>query len=97
MAITVAAAYAGTYSKTWNVTSSADGDTTSSVSHGFGAAPALYWVVPLLSANAYAKQWAITSVTANVINFAGISAASSGLAGTPQVQIVAMLPNSLIG
>ena len=97
MAVTNAAVFAGTYTTSWNVTSSADADLAGVISHGFGVAPALVWLVPLLSANFYGKQWSLGSVSATVINLVAISATGQGLAGTPQLQVVAMLPNSLIG
>jgi hypothetical protein len=92
--VTIAAAYAGTYSKTWTVVSSADADTTQSVSHGFGAAPALYWLTPLLP-QAYGKQWTI-AVTSTLITVTGISSTGAGTTSA-QLLISAMLPNSLIG
>jgi hypothetical protein len=92
--VTITASLAGTYSKSWNVVSSADGDTTGSVSHGFGVAPALYWLVPLLP-QAYGKQWYISAVSSTTITITGISSTSAGTS-VAQLQIVAMLPHSII-
>lgn len=95
MSVTVAANYAGTYSKTWNVTSSADGDTAGTVSHGFAAAPVLVWLVPLTS-NAYLHQWTLGVISATTILLGATSSTGAGLAGTPQLAVVAMLPHSMI-
>lgn len=95
MTVTVAAAFAGTYSKSWNVTASADTDLAGTVSHGFGVAPALVWLVPLL-VGFYTKQWTVGTVTASTIPLVAISATGGGVAGTPQLQVIAMLPHSII-
>ncbi len=95
MAVTVAASFAGTYSKSWNVTSSADADTAGTITHGFGVAPALVWAVPLL-AGFYTKQWLIGAISTTTIILAAISATGGGVAGTPQLQVIAMLPHSII-
>lgn len=97
MSVTSAANFAGTYSKSWDVTATADGDTTGTISHGFGATPGLVWLVPLQSAQAYGKQWSLGTVNTSTITINGVSAASSGLAGTPQLRVIAMLPHSIIG
>jgi hypothetical protein len=85
----------GPYSKSWNVTASADADAAGTVSHGFPSAPAMVWLVPLLSANAYGKQWALTAVSATTIIITGVSSTSSGTS-VAQLQLIAMLPHSLI-
>jgi hypothetical protein len=85
----------GPYSKSWNVAASADADTTGTVSHGFPSAPAMVWLVPLLSANAYGKQWALGTVSATTIIVNGVSSTGSGTT-TAQLQIIAMLPHSII-
>jgi hypothetical protein len=96
-AVSIAAVFtASAYTKSWNVTSPNDSDTAATVSHGFGVAPALVWLVPLLSANCYGHQWAVGTVTASTIPLTATSASGSGLAGTPQVQVIAMLPTSII-
>jgi len=91
--VTISPALAGTYSKTWSVESSADTDTTGSVSHGFGAAPALYWLTFLLP-QCYGKQWTI-AVTSTVITITGISSTGAGTTAA-QLLISAMLPHSII-
>ena len=96
MAVTNTAVFAGTYSKSWNVIATADTDTAGVVSHGFGVAPALVWLVPLLSANFYGKQWALGTVNTSVINLVAVSFTGGGLTSTPQLQAIAMLPHSII-
>lgn len=91
--VTITPSLAGTYSKTWNVVSSADADTTGTVSHGFGATPAMVWLVPLLP-QAYGKQWYPT-VSSTTIVVTGISSTGAGSTAA-QLQIIAMLPHSII-
>jgi len=96
MSVTNAAVFAGTYSKSWNVISTADTDLAGTISHGFGVAPALVWLVPLLSANFYGKQWSLGAVNTSTIGLVAISFTGGGLTSTPQLQVIAMLPHSLI-
>jgi hypothetical protein len=100
MAITITPVLAGTYAKTWNITSSADGDLTAQIPHGFtvqyvATAPALVLLTPLQH-QAYTKQWTLGVVDATNINLGATSAAGGGLAGTPQLQVVALLPQSIM-
>ena len=87
----------GKTTKAWNVISTADTDVAGVISHGFGVAPALVWLVPLLSPQFYGKQWSILSVNTSVINLVAVSFTAGGLTSTPQLQVIAMLPHSLIG
>jgi hypothetical protein len=102
MTVTKTAVVAGAYSKSWNITSDADGDTTFTFAHGFvvqdGVAkqPTLVWLAPLQSTQFYAKKWALGTVDATNITINAASAAGGGLAGTPQLQVIATLPHSIV-
>lgn len=85
----------GPYSKSWNVVSSADADTTGAVSHGFPSTPAMVWIVALLGPNFYGKQWALGVVNTSTITVNGISSTSAGTS-VAQLQVIAMLPHSII-
>jgi hypothetical protein len=85
----------GPYSKSWNVVASADADAAGTISHGFGATPAMVWLVPLLSANFYGKQWALGTVNTSTIGLVAISFTGGGTS-VAQLQVIAMLPQSLI-
>lgn len=97
MAITAAAGFAGTNTKTWNVTATADADTGDfAVAHGFGVAPALAFLTPLLNAGLLAN-WSVKSIDAtNITLNKGATAVGSGNAGA-SVRLTVMLPHSLIG
>lgn len=87
--------------KSWDVTSGADTDTTGVITHGFtvggvATAPAMVWLVPTQT-RAYSKAWALGAVTTTTITINALSATGGGLAGTPQLQVIAMLPHSLLG
>ena len=92
---TLNAAPTGPYSKSWNVVSSADTDLSGTISHGFGATPAMVWLVPLLGANFYGKQWALGAVNASTIGLVAISFTGGGTS-VAQLQVIAMLPHSMI-
>jgi hypothetical protein len=96
MALTVTANVAGTYAKSWNVVSSADGDVAATVTHGFSAAPSYAILVPLVGANYALKQWAISAINASQILLSATSTTGSGLAATAQVQVIAFLPHSIM-
>lgn len=100
MSVTIAAVKAGLNAKSWNITASADGDTAAQITHGFtvnyaGVAPALVWMVSLQTQGRL-KDWVLGVVDTNFINLSGVSTTGSGLAGTPQVQVIALLPNSIM-
>ena len=95
MAVTPSAVYAGTYTKSWDVVASADGDTAGTITHGFGGAPADVNLLPL-RAEAYGSQWVVSSITSLLIVLGKTSAASSGNA-TAQVRVIARLPHSIDG
>lgn len=94
VSFTLNTAPTGPYSKSWQVVSSADADTTGSVSHGFPSTPAMVWLVPLLP-QAYGKQWTLGTVSSTTITINGISSTSAGSTAA-QLQLIAMLPHSII-
>ena len=49
-----------------------------------------------LHPQAYEKDWVLGVVDENYINLAASSVTGSGLAGTPQLQVIAQLPASII-
>ena len=101
MSVTHAAVVDGVFSKSWNVTSSADADVTDAISHGFvkqnnvKVAPALVWLVPLEAAGV-THAWRLGAVDSDTITINATSATGGGLAGTPQLQVIAMIPQSII-
>ena len=88
------AAPTGPYSKTFDVVASADTDTAGTITHGFSAAPAMVWLVPLLPV-AYGKQWTLGAVSSTTITLAAVSSTGSGTA-VAQLRVEAMLPHSFI-
>lgn len=100
MTVTVTPVDTGDFTKTWDVTSDADGDLTTAITHGFknhydAVAPKVVCLTPL-QPNAYIKRWTLGTVTTTVINVNAISATGGGLAGTPQLRVIAMIPHSII-
>jgi len=100
MTVTHVAVDTGNYTKTWDVTSSADGDLTDAIVHGFvnhytPVAPKVVCLTPL-EPNAYIKRWTLGVVDTTNININAISATGGGLASTPQLRVIAMIPHSLI-
>lgn len=96
MAMSAAAVFAGTTTKTWNVIASADGDTgTLVIAHGFGAAPALVMLTPLLTAGTL-SGWSAAIDATNITLTKGTTAAGSGNAGA-QLRVIAQIPHSLMG
>lgn len=101
MTVTVTPVDTGAFTKTWDVTSDADGDLTQQFAHGFiqpaytPVAPKCVWLTPL-QPNAYIKRWTLGVVDVTNININAISATGGGLAGTPQLRVIAMIPHSII-
>lgn len=101
MAVTITPVEPGPYFKSWNITASADGDESAQITHGFsvnyvGVAPKFVFPFNPLHPQAYAKEWVLGVVDTNYINLSASSVAGSGLAGTPQLQVIAQLPASII-
>lgn len=97
MAISAAAAYAGQTTKTWNVTATADADSGAfNIAHGFGSAPQVVNITPLLAAG-NTSAWFVSAIDAtNITLTKGSTGAGSGNA-SPQLRVSAILPHSLIG
>lgn len=93
MAVTVAAVYAGVDFKSWSVIATADGDTTATITHGFGAAPKEYNFAPILQAG-NTSAWFVSSVTASVIELTKSTATGSGTANA-QIIVFAKRPHSI--
>lgn len=101
MAATAAAVSSSDVLKTWAVTSTADGDLTLVITHGFtqggvAVTPAEVWL-GLTQTRAYSKAWVVSAVDTTTITLTAISAAGGGLAGTPQLKVFAMLPHTILG
>ena len=90
----------GIFTKIFQLTASAAGDTSAQFAHGFvnestgaGIIPAEVHLDPL-NEDAYTKEWCLGLVDATNSN---LTASSGGaLAGTPQLQITAKLPSSIV-
>jgi hypothetical protein len=101
MTVTHVAVDAGAFTRTWDVTSSADGDLTDVIVHGFiqpvytPVAPKVVCLTPL-QPQAYLKRWTLGVVDTVNININAISATGGGLASTPQLRVIAMIPHSIV-
>jgi hypothetical protein len=99
MAITIAQVGPGPNMKSWNVTSSANPDEAVQIAHSFQVhyAPVIPEYVTLvpLQPEFYTKQWTLGVVDATNINIASAVSSGGALAGTPQLQVIAMLPQSI--
>jgi hypothetical protein len=100
MAVTFVEVAPGPYTKSWNVTSSANTDEAVQIPHSFSlhfepVIPELVWLVPL-QPEFYVKQWTLGVVDDVNINLASAVSTGGALAGTPQLQVIAMLPASII-
>jgi len=98
--VTIAPVGTGPFTKSWNVTSTADGDTSAQFAHGFlnhytPVAPAFVFFTQL-EPEAYLHEWTLGVVDTTNINLAAVSATGAGLAGTPQLRVIAMLPQSIM-
>lgn len=101
MTVTHTIVDAGAFTRTWDVTSDADGDLTDTIVHGFiqpvytPVAPKVVCLTPL-QPNAYIKRWTLGVVDTVNIHINAISATGGGLASTPQLRVIAMVPHSII-
>lgn len=100
MSVTITPVGTGPFAKSWNITASADNDDAAVITHGFlnhyaPVAPALVFLTPL-QPSFYNKKWLLGAVNTTVINLAATSFTGGGLAGTPQLQVVALLPQSIM-
>lgn len=99
MSVTITPVGTGPYAKSWNITASADSDEAIKITHGFsvdyvGVAPKFVWHEET-NAAAYTKQWTLGVVDTEFINLAS-AVSGGGLAGTPQIQVIALLPQSIM-
>lgn len=95
MAVTASAVLAGTTTKVWDVTATADDTEAGTITHGLGAAPAVVTLTPLVS-QGVSSVWRV-AIGASTLVVTKSSVASSGLSGTAQIRVTAMLPHSLVG
>ena len=92
--MSAAADFAGLYTKTWNVTATADMDSGDVViAHGFGAEPAVVSAVALQQA-AVTSQWSLEWDATNITCTKNSAAGGSGDAD-PQLKVIAMLPHTI--
>jgi len=97
MAFTVTAmtALSGEYTKVWDITASADGDTASpDILHTLGAIPASVTLTELTAAGQISEWFASTIDATKVIVTKGTGAGSG--AATPQLRLIVSLPHSIV-
>ena len=92
MAFTPTAVFAGVDTKSWDLVA-LDADTGGDVTHGFGEAPAIAYLTPLLPA-AYTGTWHVTAISTTVITIAKGTATGSGDAAA-SVRLYARRPHSI--
>lgn len=81
--------------KIWDITATADADTTTgNIAHGLGATPLFFSLTPLLQVPASLSLWALTTKDATNLVLTKATTASSGNAGA-QIRLCAWLPNSI--
>jgi hypothetical protein len=100
MAITITPVGTGPYTKSWDITSSVDTDLAIQIPHSFSVAyeavaPALVFLTPL-QPEFYAKEWTLGVVDDVNININSAVSNAGALAGTPQLQVIAQLPQSIM-
>ncbi len=92
-AVTLTTVFAGTDSRIVDVEATADADTTATIPHGMGAAPAEFTFTYLLAAAAI-SLWRATTVDAtNVVATKGVGV-GSGAAGV-QVRCIIKRPHTI--
>jgi hypothetical protein len=93
MAVTITNVLAGTTKKVADVEATADADTTATIPHGLGAAPAEVSITPL-KAEFYTSVWRVSTIDATNVVVTKGTAMGSGVAGN-QMRVIASLPHSL--
>lgn len=91
MAVTVTPVDASGDFRVWDITA-ADGDTTASITHGFGAAPQDITLRPL-DAACYIAVWTV-AVSSSTITLTKGTGTGSGSANA-QIRVQARLPHSI--
>lgn len=94
MAVTVTTIFTGTDSIIRDIIATADADTTATIPHGLGAAPAEVYTTELLQAPAALSAWAVTTIDATNVVLTKGTGAGSGNAGA-QVRVVIKRPHSI--
>lgn len=93
MAVTVTPVLAGANLHVADVEATADADTTATVPHGLGSAPAQVSLVAL-AAEARISDWIVTTIDATNVVLTKTTTAGSGAVGQ-QVRVSAAIPHSL--
>lgn len=94
MAVTVTTVYDGSDTFIADIEATADGDTTATIPHTLGAAPAEVYITALLQAPAEDSNWAATTIDATNVVLTKGTTAGSGSAGN-QVRCIIKRPHSL--
>jgi len=100
MAVTVAAVtQAAGYpprnqTSVWDITATADADTTATITHGLVGTPQDVQITPQLVAPALLSGWAVTGYSATQITLTKATTAGSGNAGV-QVRVIVRVPHSI--
>jgi hypothetical protein len=92
MAFTPTAVFAGVDFKSWDL-QALDADVGGNITHGFGAAPADVYLLPLLPA-AYTGTWTVTVINTTIITVAKGTATGSGDAAA-SVRLYVRRPHSI--
>lgn len=98
--ITITPVGTGPYSKSWNITSSANTDLAIQIPHSFVVAyeaviPQFVFMTAL-QPEFYTKEWTLGVVDDVNINIASAVSTGGALAATPQLQVIAQLPQSIM-
>ena len=78
----------------WDITATADGDTTATITHGLIGTPQDVQLTPQLVAPALLSGWAVTGYSATTVTLTKATTANSGNAGI-QVRAIVRVPHSL--
>lgn len=97
MAVSTTPVLSGTTKFIFDVTATADADTTTgSVAHGLGAVPLSVIITPLVSQALTAlSAWAVTTLDGTNIALTKLTSAGSGNA-SPQLRVEVSLPHSVV-
>lgn len=94
-AVTITTVFDGTDTHIADVIAAADGDTTATIPHTLGAAPAEVTVTQLLSQALTAlSAWAVTTIDATNVVLTKLTSTGSGNAGA-QIRVIIKRPHSL--
>lgn len=94
-AVSITSVFTGTDSVIRDVIATADGDTTATIPHGLGAAPAEVTITKTLSqALAAESSWSVTTIDATNVVCTKLATAGSGNAAA-QLRVIIKRPHSL--